>query len=151
MKISELAEKSGCGIETVRYYEKIGLLPQARRNPENNYRCYDQEHLENLLFIRRCRSLDMTQEEIRALLLVMSDQNRLCAPIDAIIHEHLNHVQKRIEELILLEKQLSALRADCRADRRVDQCGIVKSLTQEESAISLNNNSGGGHTLSDTH
>ena len=68
MKIGELAKQTNCTVETIRYYEKVGLLPAAMRNQENNYRFYGKKHLEHLLFIRRCRALAMTHEEIQQLL-----------------------------------------------------------------------------------
>ena len=67
MKIGELAKITDCQVETIRYYEREGLLPQAPRS-ESNYRIYGAEHTERLGFIRHCRSLDMTLEEIRVLL-----------------------------------------------------------------------------------
>ena len=65
MKIGELATLTGCPVETIRYYEREGLLPAPSRSA-GNYRQYDTAHVERLSFIRHCRSLDMTQEEIRA-------------------------------------------------------------------------------------
>ena len=62
MKIGELASQAGCGVETVRYYERVGLLPPPARAAQNNYRHYQGHHLQQLLFIRRCRTLDLTQE-----------------------------------------------------------------------------------------
>ena len=67
MKIGELAQKTGMQVETVRYYEKEGLLPRIGRT-DSNYRVYSDAHVERLLFIRHCRSLDMTLDEIRILL-----------------------------------------------------------------------------------
>ena len=132
MKIGELARKAGCPVETIRYYEKEGLLQAPLRDIENNYRHYDNNHLEKLLFIRRCRTLDMTHEEIRALLLAINNNGKECGPIDAIISAHLAHVQHRINELIALEKQLQELNDVCNADRSVDECGIVQKLTAED-------------------
>lgn len=129
MKIGELARKAGCPVETVRYYEKAGLLPAPLRDTVNNYRHYDQTHLDKLLFIRRCRALDMTHDEIRALLQAMHCAGKNCGPIDAIVREHLTHVRRRIAELRTLEAQLQALNAVCTADRRVEECGIIRELT----------------------
>lgn len=78
MKIGELAEKSHCNTETIRYYEKVGLLPEPERS-EGNYRLYRNIHLERLRFIRNCRSLDMTHEEIRGLLAFMDGPAQDCA------------------------------------------------------------------------
>lgn len=132
MKIGELARKADCPVETIRYYEKEGLLQAPLRDIENNYCRYNNTHLEKLLFIRRCRSLDMTHEEIRALLLAMNNHGKDCGPIDAIISAHLTHVQHRIKELIALEIQLKELNNYCSSDRSVDECGIVQKLTADE-------------------
>ncbi|WP_027705813.1 Cd(II)/Pb(II)-responsive transcriptional regulator [Zymobacter palmae] len=150
MKIGELARKAGCPIETVRYYEKEGLLQAPRRNTENNYRHYDAAHLEKLLFIRRCRALDMTHEEIRALLHAMNNHGKDCGPIDAIISEHLAHVRHRIAELQQLEQQLKALSTICSADRDVDDCAIIQELTapredKDQTAFRTTDHLGGVH------
>ena len=67
LKIGELAKRTGCPVETIRYYEREALLAAPRRS-EGNYRLYDDAHAERLQFIRHCRSLDMTLDEIRSLL-----------------------------------------------------------------------------------
>ncbi|WP_241580873.1 Cd(II)/Pb(II)-responsive transcriptional regulator [Rosenbergiella nectarea] len=132
MKIGELARKTGYSVETIRYYEKKGLLPAPLRNFENNYRQYSSAHLEKLLFIRRCRSLDMTHEEILSLQRSIDIPNSQCGPIDEVIRTHLLHVQQRIQELLTLETQLKELRDYCNSDRKVNECGIVKKLTLSE-------------------
>ena len=105
MKIGELAEKSHCNTETIRYYEKVGLLPEPERS-EGNYRLYRNIHLERLRFIRNCRSLDMTHEEIRGLLAFMDGPAQDCAPVNDLLDEHIEHVAVRIAELEHLQKQL---------------------------------------------
>ncbi|NIF22163.1 Cd(II)/Pb(II)-responsive transcriptional regulator [Candidatus Pantoea multigeneris] len=129
MKTGELATLAGCPVETVRYYEKSGLLHAPLRG-ENNYRHYDHTHVERLMFIRRCRALDMTQDEIRALLEAKESQEPHCGKIDAIISEHLHHVQQRIQELQALEQQLKALNQHCNADRSLSECGILRELKE---------------------
>ena len=128
MKIGELAKVAGCGVETVRYYEKEGLLPTALRNEENNYRHYDQHHLQRLTFIRRCRALDMTHVEIRTLLQASTDPDASCDSINELIDAHLLHVQRRIAELQALESQLVDLRSHCDAVRSTRDCGILREL-----------------------
>ena len=73
MKIGELSRQAGVPVETIRYYEKIGLMAKPER-AENGYRYYRQEHLDRLLFIRRCRNLDMAQDEIRELIRLAEEQ-----------------------------------------------------------------------------
>ncbi|PLR29214.1 Cd(II)/Pb(II)-responsive transcriptional regulator [Chimaeribacter arupi] len=132
MKIGELARQAGCLVETVRYYEREGLLQPVIRDQANNYRHYDSAHLERLMFIRRCRTLDMTHDEIRVLLRARSQPDADCGTVNALIDEHLRHVQTRICELNMLEKQLNELRSHCNANRATRDCGILRELEQTE-------------------
>ncbi|TNH06794.1 MerR family DNA-binding protein [Testudinibacter sp. TR-2022] len=102
-------------METVRYYEREGLLPEARRNPFNNYREYGAVHLERLVFIRSCRALEMTRQEIRKLLQARAEPDASCASINDLIDQHLAHVSARLAELQALQQQLHDLRSQCRA------------------------------------
>ncbi|GHD65297.1 Cd(II)/Pb(II)-responsive transcriptional regulator [Jeongeupia chitinilytica] len=129
MKIGELAQTAQCSVETVRYYEKEGLLPAAERTA-SNYRSYGPAHIERLRFIRNCRALDMTQDEIRTLLGFVDDPAAGCGAVNHLVDEHLGHVQARIAELLELEKQLVELRHRCNGEFPVDACGIVQGLNQ---------------------
>ncbi len=130
MKIGELAQLARCGTETIRYYERIGLLPPPVRG-DNNYRRYTEQHVEQLRFIRNCRSLDMTHEEIRALLDYSSaEPTPDCSPINDLIQEHLQHVTIRIQELQSLEKQLRDLYLQCQHPGHVSDCGILENLNK---------------------
>lgn len=131
MKIGELAQLSRCSTETIRYYEKIGLLNPANRGT-NNYRRYTDAHAEQLRFVRNCRSLDMTHDEIRELLNYMDSSKENCAPINDLIKEHLNHVSTRISELQDLEQQLHLLHQRCMQQGKVSDCGILETLNQLE-------------------
>lgn len=145
MKIGELAKHAGCLVETVRYYEKEGLLPEAVRDPINNYRRYGKSHLERLTFIRRCRALDMTHEEIRALLIARSDPNASCSSINELINEHLIHVQEKLTELQALEKQLSELQNSCNVAKATRDCGILQELDQTDILAKLSKSTSGSH------
>ena len=112
MKIGELASATGTQAETIRYYEREGLLPESRRT-RSNYRIYSRQHMERLLFIRRCRTLDMTLNEIRALLRFNDAEQDNCTEVNALLDEHIGHVANRIRELKKLEKQLKDLRKYC--------------------------------------
>lgn len=127
MRIGELSKKIGCDVQTIRYYEREELLPASSRT-EGNYRVYDDSHAERLSFIRHCRALDMTLEEIRALLLYRDSPNDACDAVNALIDEHIGHVATRIASLRKLEKQLKALRVRCNLPRHVKDCGILKGL-----------------------
>lgn len=134
MKIGELAKLAGCPVETVRYYEREGLLAAPGRDPTSNYRRYDHNHLDRLTFIRRCRALDMTHEEIRALLQARLEPDASCASINGLLDAHLQHVQLRVAELQALERQLVELRGQCRAAQAMRDCGILRQLDQTSDA-----------------
>lgn len=127
MQIGELAQHAHCSTETIRYYEKIGLLPEAQRDA-NNYRTYKSTHVERLVFIRNCRSLDMTHDEIRELLRVISDPSAACQSVTTVIDEHLQHVKARLDELQHLKKQLVQLQQACAHEGTVDDCGILEHI-----------------------
>jgi Cd(II)/Pb(II)-responsive transcriptional regulator len=127
MRIGDLAEATGTPVETIRFYEREGLLPPPRR-ADNNYRVYLPAHVERLAFIRQCRNLDMTLDEVRALLALRDTPARDCGEINALLDEHIGHVGQRIRELRLLEKDLKALRARCPAPHPVADCGILQQL-----------------------
>lgn len=127
MKIGTLAELTGTAVETVRYYEKAGLLPEPSRTA-GNYRHYHESHLEQLVFIRNCRALDMTLNEIRHLLHLREQPQASCGDVNGLIDEHIEHVSTRLESLTQLREQLLELRHRCRSASDVDHCGIIHQL-----------------------
>jgi len=129
MKIGELASRSGCSVQTIRYYEKLQLLPAPNRS-EGNFRLYSQAIFEQLMFIKRCRSLDLTLDEIRELNQFKASPDKPCDDINTIIEEHLTQVKARIHELKSLQTQLLSLRKACSEHRKVEQCGILQELSQ---------------------
>ena len=129
MKIGELAKQADCPVETIRYYEKEGLLAAPRRSGAN-YRDYGAPHLERLAFIRRCRTLDMSLPEIRTLLEAIERPGEDCTPVDRLIDEHIGHVAARIAELTQLKLELDAIRALCAGRRPTGSCGIVETLSR---------------------
>lgn len=131
MKIGELADVAQCTVETVRYYEKEGLLPLPARTAAN-YRDYGRPHLERLRFIRNCRALDMTHEEIRTLLGLIDQAVDDCSGVNQLLDEHIAHVDARIAELALLKQQLGELRLRCQSQQGVDSCGILQGLASME-------------------
>jgi Cd(II)/Pb(II)-responsive transcriptional regulator len=128
MKIGELAQAAGLAVETVRFYEKQGLLPAPARR-DNNYRRYDEQALQRLRFIANCRALDMSLDEVRALLGFIDHPQGDCSPVDALVAEHLQHVRQRMAELKALEKQLKLLQSACGHARPQELCGIVLALS----------------------
>lgn len=129
MRIGELAGRVGCPVETVRYYERERLMPEPRRTA-GNYRFYGPEHADQLAFIRRCRSLDMSLPEIRKLLAAIGRPDTDCGPVNALLDEHIGHVAARIAELKLLKSELDAIRAHCKGDEPARDCGIITSLAR---------------------
>lgn len=132
MKIGELASAASCDVQTVRYYERSGLLPRTVRTT-SNYRTFGPSHIERLQFIRRCRSLDMTLDEIRALLRFVDAPQENCGEVNRVITEHLQHVEQRITELEVLRARLRTLRRQCRKVQSAAECGILNRLGKPES------------------
>ena len=127
MRIGELAQASGIPVETIRFYEREGLLPTPSRTG-GNYRIYTQVHADRLGFIRQCRNLDMELDEVRVLLRFKEAPQADCGEVNALLDEHMGHVAQRIRELRALEKQLRALRAQCASPNAAADCGILQGL-----------------------
>jgi Cd(II)/Pb(II)-responsive transcriptional regulator len=127
LKIGELAKQTGCLVETIRYYERESLLLEPARS-EGNYRLYTDIHIERLQFIRHCRSLDMTLEEIRNLLKFRDAPDENCSQVNALLDEHIEHVSNRIKELRVLDKDLRRLRSLCDRAQTAKDCRILQSL-----------------------
>ena len=133
LKIGDLAKRAQCPAETIRYYEREGLLPEPTRTA-GNYRLYSRAHLERLAFIRNCRSLDMTLEEIRQLLRVRDVPGENCDAAHRLLDEHIAHVATRVAELQQLERQLKALRRQCAPARLEKNCAILDGLGRRATA-----------------
>ncbi|MFN0184112.1 MAG: Cd(II)/Pb(II)-responsive transcriptional regulator [Aquabacterium sp.] len=127
MKIGELALAAQTQVETIRFYEREVLLPQAPRS-EGNYRLYGLEHVEQLAFVRHCRSLDMRLDEIRVLLRFKDAPQAECGEVNALPDDHIGHVATRSRELRQLERQLKALREQCFGVRSAAHCGISQPV-----------------------
>ncbi|PCI62351.1 MAG: Cd(II)/Pb(II)-responsive transcriptional regulator [Gammaproteobacteria bacterium] len=131
MKIGELAKVSKCTTETIRYYEKSGLLPAPERSV-SNYRLYNQIHKSRLNFIRNCRSLAMSHDEIRSLLALMDKPPEDCSDVNHLLDDHIKHVDTRLHELMELKAQLSHLQQQCQNEDVIDHCGILRGLQSME-------------------
>src|SRR5919109_5556516 len=110
MRIGELARQAGVDVQTVRYYEREGLLDAPGRTG-SGYRAYGPEHLERLNFVRHCRSLDMPLAEIKRLIELSRDRRVSCDEVNALVRAHLERVQAKRLALQKLEDQLGALNA----------------------------------------
>jgi Cd(II)/Pb(II)-responsive transcriptional regulator len=128
MRIGELAQSCGVDADTIRFYEKRGLLPPPQRQ-NTGYRSFDTQHVERLAFIRHCRALDMSLAEIQRLLDAGSHPDADCGDINALIDNHLDTLRQRIASMQALEQQLQALRSRCGEHRAVEACGILNELT----------------------
>ena len=146
LKIGDLAKKTSCLVETIRYYEQQGLLPTPARS-EGNFRLYNDTHVERLQFIRHCRSLDMTLEEIRSLLSFRDAPETNCGEVNMLLDKHIEHVAHRIEELTALQRQLTELRNQCQTAQAAKDCGILQGLAHGEpaAAAKLGTHGGGCH------
>lgn len=136
MKIGELAQIAQCTVETIRYYEKEGLISEPERTVAN-YRQYGASHVDRLRFIRNCRALNMTHSEIHALLVLMSKPHDDCGAVNLLLDDHIGHVDTRIAELQLLKQQLILLRQQCEIKREIEACGILNGLAVMETEVKL--------------
>lgn len=127
IKIGALAKHTETTVETIRYYEKEGLLPEPARS-EGNYRLYNEEHIERLQFIRHCRTLDMTLEEVRILLQIRDRPYEDCGNVNELLDEHIRAVEVRMAELAQLKQHLTVLRQKCTNPTASASCGILRAL-----------------------
>lgn len=126
MKIGELSAATATHIETIRYYEKIGLLPAPPRTG-SNYRSYGNAHRERLAFVRHARELGFSIEDIRSLIDLSGDPNRECAEADRIASHHLAQVEQKIAQLNSLRDELSHMVGRCRTGLTAD-CRVIEVL-----------------------
>ena len=125
--IGELGAATGTKVETVRYYEKAGLLPKPARTV-GNYRAYGRVELDRLSFIRRARDLGFSLDQVRALLSLSDDGDRPCTAVDDIARGHLNEVERKIADLQALKSELSRLLEQCQCGTVAD-CRIIETLS----------------------
>lgn len=126
LKRAELARRTGCNLETIRYYEKIGLLPEPPRNA-NSYRIYDETYVDRLRFVLRGRELGFGIEGIRGLLDLVDGGLQTCAEVKARTERHLIDVRAKIADLKLIEAVLARTAAQCSGDA-VPECPILQEL-----------------------
>ena len=124
--IGRLARATGCKVQTIRYYEQIGLLAPAARS-EGNQRLYTEAGAERLCFVRHCRELGFSLDAIRELLDLADHPDRPCAAADRIAEAHLGEVEQRIARLRALQSELQRMIANCRGGRIAD-CRIIEVL-----------------------
>jgi len=126
VKIGEAAAASGCHLETIRYYERIGLMPRPLRTG-SGYRSYTEHEVERLRFITRGRDLGFSLEEIRSLLRLADEPDLSCVEVDRLARSHLVDIRQRISELKRMAAELDRVIVGCAGDRR-GNCAILGTL-----------------------
>ncbi len=122
----ELAQKTGCNLETIRYYEKIGLMLEPSRSA-NGYRQYDQNHMKRLQFIMRGRELGFMVEDLRSLLDLVDRKAVSCGEVSKLAKKHLESVHQKINDLRCIEDALSKTLISCSGEN-VPECPIIDAL-----------------------
>ena len=125
-----LARLAGCNGETVRYYEKIGLLPPPQRSP-GGHRLYDGDNQRRLRFILRGRELGFSIDELRSLLSLADGRGATCADVHELTVRHIAAVKRKIADLARLEATLSRIAAQCSGEQ-VPECPVIDALWGEE-------------------
>ncbi len=126
MKRGQLAKRTGCNAETIRYYEKIGLMPEPLRSA-SGYRQYDEAHEQRLRFVMRGRELGFTIEDLKSLLSLV-DQNAVsCGEVEKLAQVHLRSVQEKIDDLKRMENVLTATVRSC-SGKDVPECALIDTL-----------------------
>lgn len=126
MQRAALARATGCNLETIRYYETIGVMPDPPRDP-NGYRSYSEDHVRRLRFVMRARDLGFSLEEIRGLLSLIDSHSETCAEVEGIASAHLKDVQDKITDLQRIAKALSDTVAQC-SGTNVPKCPVLDAL-----------------------
>lgn len=122
----DLARATGCNLETIRYYETVGIMPDPPRTPKG-YRSYDDTHVRRLKFVMRSRDLGFSLEEIRGLLGLVDDRTQTCAQVQTVAEAHLEDVKARIADLERIERVLSETVARCTGDA-APECAVIDAL-----------------------
>lgn len=123
-----LAKRTGCNLETIRYYEKIGLMPDPPRSA-SGYRVYEESHVRRLRFILRSRELGFAIEEIRGLLQLVDGGSQTCAEVKARTEKHLADVRTKIADLRRIERVLTRTAAEC-SGKDVPDCPVLDALAR---------------------
>lgn len=137
--IGQIARVTNCKVQTVRYYEKIGILPQAQRT-EGNQRIYDHTHLDRLKFIRHSRELGFSLDQIRDILALRDTPAHSCGEVNQIAQAHLREVESKIERLTDMRKELKRMIVQC-SGGQVASCRIIEVLSNHALCLSENHES----------
>lgn len=126
LPIGKLSKQSGVNLETIRYYEKIGVMPAPARTAAG-YRMYGPDHLKRLNFVRRGRQLGFSLDEIRGLLRLVDGHAHTCAEVKALTLDHLAEIRRKIADLKRLKRVMEEMAAQC-SGGRTPECPIVDAL-----------------------
>lgn len=129
MKIGELARITGVKAETIRFYEREGILPSPART-QSNYRQYGPNQASRLHFIRHARELGFPMARVRELLDLADDKARSCAAVDALARTHLAEIERKISDLLALRSELARMLEDCEQGT-VSDCRIIETLAKD--------------------
>ena len=125
------SKSTGCNIETIRYYERIGLIRHPPRSG-GGHRVYNQDHVKELGFVLRCRELGFAISEIRSLLHLAKGHGGSCAEVKAIAVDHADNVRDKIGDLQKMERKLRLMASKCTGDDSpIPQCHIVETLFRD--------------------
>lgn len=131
--ISDIAKKTDLSTDTIRFYEKRGLI-QPNFRASNQYRYYGEEALKRLIFIKRCRALGLSLKEIEYLIQLEQNPEQDCCEVNQMIDLHLIDISNKIKELQLFKQQLMALRESCNTPTTINHCQILKTLESIENS-----------------
>ena len=129
LSIGLLSTQTNCKVETIRYYEKIGIFPKPPRT-EGGHRVYSENHLKRLVFIRRGRELGFSLEDIRALLKLIDGGANTCQQVEAITLQHIGNIHQKILDLKKLEKILAKISSQCEGGV-MPECPILDALFEQ--------------------
>ena len=129
LSIGELAKETGVKVVTIRYYEQIGVLPPPSRSTAN-YRAYSPEHSQRLRFIRRCRDLGFSLDQVRDLFRLSAENAPSCAEVCRIAERHLEVIQRKLADLKRLSSELRRISASCNGSSPTGECRILEALSR---------------------
>jgi DNA-binding transcriptional MerR regulator len=133
LTIGELAGSTGVAVETIRYYERIGLLPAPARTAAG-YRLYGDDDVQRLLFVRRTRDLGLHLDAVRELLGLAGDRLRPCARVDRLVRDHIHELDHKIAGLVGLRRELQRIADSCQGGK-IDECRILQSFAHEDPPV----------------
>ena len=136
LSIGDIARRAGCTVQIIRHYEKVGLLPEARRTGGNR-RIYTEEQASRLVFIRHSRELGFSLDDIRQLLSFSDQPDQSCEIVDALARKHLGNVQERLARLRSMERELKRMISQC-GGGNVAECRIIEVLADHSKCLSNN-------------